>query len=69
MTIPVFRFDVGNFLRLIIASICLPFIAALVLAQTPEADKQAAKAIPPRRQPLVHTYSIVARDPETGQLD
>lgn len=44
MTISSFRFDVGHFLRLIIASICLLFIAALVLAQTPEADKQVTKA-------------------------
>ncbi len=64
----VVHFDVGRLLRLIVAMTFLPFVAALVLAQTPEADKQATKAITPRHQPLVHTYSIVARDPETGQL-
>jgi uncharacterized Ntn-hydrolase superfamily protein len=35
---------------------------ALVVAQTGKPDKPAIK------QPLAHTYSIVARDPETGQL-
>src|SRR5262245_56659827 len=35
---------------------------ALVVAQTDKTDKAFVK------QPLAHTYSIVARDPETGQL-
>lgn len=35
---------------------------ALVVAQSNKTDKAFVK------QPLAHTYSIVARDPETGQL-
>ncbi len=48
--------------------IVLVFASAQVLAQTPEADKQTDPAVTIRRQPLVHTYSIVARDAETGQM-
>lgn len=63
-----FRNHAGNIVRLIAATISLPFAVALVLAQMPNADKQPVKEVSPRRQPLVHTYSIVARDPETGQM-
>jgi uncharacterized Ntn-hydrolase superfamily protein len=48
--------------RLIFAVNLLLLSPALVVAQTDKTDKMFVK------QPLAHTYSIVARDPETGQL-
>ncbi len=48
--------------RSIIAITLLLFSPALVVAQTNRPDKPLVKP------PLAHTYSIVARDPETGQL-
>jgi uncharacterized Ntn-hydrolase superfamily protein len=48
--------------RLIFAVNLLLLSPALVVAQTDKTDKTFVK------QPLAHTYSIVARDPETGQL-
>jgi uncharacterized Ntn-hydrolase superfamily protein len=59
--------------KLIMIAAGLTLAPVLVLAQSPQADKQisreslSARPLPPK-QPLVHTYSIVARDPETGQL-
>lgn len=46
----------------IIFACALLLSPALVVAQSNKSDK------PPVKQPLAHTYSIVARDPETGQL-
>jgi len=40
---------------------------ALVVAQSNKTDKPFVKQ-PSVKQPLAHTYSIVARDPETNQL-
>ena len=48
--------------RSIFAISLLLFSPALVVAQTNRPDKALVKT------PLAHTYSIVARDPETGQL-
>jgi uncharacterized Ntn-hydrolase superfamily protein len=48
--------------RTIFAIVLSSLAPALLVAQTAETDKPAMK------QPLAHTYSIVARDPETGQL-
>jgi len=48
--------------RLIFTVNLLLLSPALVVAQTDKTDKRFVK------QPLAHTYSIVARDPETGQL-
>lgn len=62
------RFVFGNALRLAVAASFIVWITTSVLAQTQQADKQSDQEFLPRRQPLVHTYSIVARDPETGQL-
>jgi uncharacterized Ntn-hydrolase superfamily protein len=48
--------------RSILAIAMLLFSPALLVAQTNQPDKPLAPS------PLAHTYSIVARDPETGQL-
>jgi uncharacterized Ntn-hydrolase superfamily protein len=48
--------------RILFAVNLLLFSPALVLAQTEKTDKALVKP------PLAHTYSIVARDPATGQL-
>jgi uncharacterized Ntn-hydrolase superfamily protein len=48
--------------RSIVAISLLLFSPALLVAQTNRPDKPLAPS------PLAHTYSIVARDPETGQL-
>src|SRR5262245_6359663 len=48
--------------RSIFALALLLLSPALVVAQTNQPDKPLAPS------PLAHTYSIVARDPETGQL-
>jgi uncharacterized Ntn-hydrolase superfamily protein len=48
--------------RIIFAIVLSSLAPALLVAQTEKTDKPAMK------QPLAHTYSIVARDPETGQL-
>ncbi|MGH9831394.1 MAG: DUF1028 domain-containing protein [Blastocatellia bacterium] len=48
--------------RSIVAISLLLFSPALLVAQTNRPDKPLVKP------PLAHTYSIVARDPETGQL-
>jgi uncharacterized Ntn-hydrolase superfamily protein len=48
--------------RSVVAISLLLFSPALLVAQTNQPDKPLAKP------PLAHTYSIVARDPETGQL-
>ncbi|HEX9002705.1 MAG TPA: DUF1028 domain-containing protein, partial [Blastocatellia bacterium] len=60
-------------IRLVSVLIGLAFLPSLVVAQAPQPDKQANResattTVIPRKQPLVHTYSIVARDPETGQM-
>ncbi|HKQ77136.1 MAG TPA: DUF1028 domain-containing protein [Blastocatellia bacterium] len=46
----------------ILFAVTLLLSPALVVAQSDKTDKPLVK------QPLAHTYSIVARDPETGQL-
>jgi len=46
----------------IVAISLLLFSPAILVAQTNQPDKPLAPS------PLAHTYSIVARDPETGQL-
>jgi uncharacterized Ntn-hydrolase superfamily protein len=48
--------------RILFAVNLLLFSPALVVAQTEKTDKAFVKP------PLAHTYSIVARDPKTGQL-
>jgi Family of unknown function (DUF1028) len=48
--------------RILFAVTLLSLSPALVVAQSNKTDKAFVK------QPLAHTYSIVARDPETGQL-
>jgi len=68
MTDFIARLAVRQFTSLIVIAIGLALAPELVLAQTPKADKQTNQVTLMRKQPLVHTYSIVARDPDTGQL-
>lgn len=68
MTDFIARLAVRQFTSLIVIAIGLAFAPELVLAQTPSADKHGDQVTLTRKQPLVHTYSIVARDPDTGQL-
>jgi hypothetical protein len=63
------RFGTRISVRLGSIFIGLVFLPALVVAQPSQADKQTTPNFAsPRKQPLVHTYSIVARDPDTGQM-
>ena len=49
-------------------SAVLPVLTALLVALAVTAAAPAARAVPPSPVRPVTTYSIVARDPETGQL-
>lgn len=62
-----------NGFKLVWVVVGLMLLPVLVVSQSPRADKQnrpgsLPASMAPGKRPLVHTYSIVARDPETGQL-